>query len=256
MISPGLVSISFRQLNPAELIELVSSAGLSGIEWGGDVHCPHGDVEIAKTVAAQTVAAGLKVAAYGSYFRVGVSEDEGLSFDSVLDSAVALGTSKVRVWAGDKDSEDADSDFRNKIIVESKEMAKKAADKGITLVYEFHGGTLTNTYDSAVSLLESIDDANFQSYWQPINGAGVEKNSKGIDQLKPWIRGIHCFHWWPDHTCRLALADGWNDWKCYLEKLSTIDYDMNCLMEFVVDDKPENFKTDAEVLKGWLAKFN
>ncbi|MFI4910139.1 MAG: sugar phosphate isomerase/epimerase family protein [Sedimentisphaeraceae bacterium JB056] len=256
MIRPGLVSISFRQLDTKQVIEMVKTAGLSGIEWGGDVHVPHGNLEVAREVADQTKEAGLDVAAYGSYFRVGVSEDEGLKFKDVLETALTLGTDKIRVWAGNKDSEDADADFRGKIISESKEIAKMAADKGVTMVYEFHGGTLTNTYESAVELLESIDDPNFQSYWQPINGAGVKINSEGIDKLKPWIRGIHCFHWWPDHTVRLPLAQGWDDWKCYLEKLSKIDLDMYSLMEFVVDDDPENFKKDAEVLKTWLAEFN
>jgi sugar phosphate isomerase/epimerase len=256
MINPGLVSISFRPLDTTQIIDMVKKAGLKGIEWGGDIHVPHGDLETALKVENQTREAGLDIAAYGSYFRVGVSEDEGLKFKDVLETALTLKTDIIRVWAGNKDSEDADAALRSKIVSESKEMAKMAEDKGVMLVYEFHGGTLTNTYESAVELLESVDHPNFQSYWQPINGAGVKINSEGIDKLKPWIRGIHCFHWWPDHTVRLPLAEGRDDWNEYLAKLSTINLDMYALMEFVPDDKPENFVRDAEVLKEWLAKFN
>jgi 3-dehydroshikimate dehydratase len=256
MIYPGLVSISFRQLNTDQIIDLVKTAGLKGIEWGGDIHVPHGDIKIARRVADDTAAAGLDIAAYGSYFRVGVSEDEELKFKDVLDTAVTMGTKKIRVWAGNKDYQDSDADYRSRIVDESKKMAKQAADMGITLVYEFHGGTLTNTYESAVELLERIDEPNFQSYWQPINGAGLQANSDGIDKLMPWIRGVHCFHWWPDHTSRLPLAEGSDHWKCYLEKLAGIEHDMYALMEFVPDDKPENFIRDAEVLKGWLEEVN
>jgi hypothetical protein len=44
MIQTGLVSITFRQLSPPAIIDLVRQAGLEGIEWGGDVHVPHGDL--------------------------------------------------------------------------------------------------------------------------------------------------------------------------------------------------------------------
>ncbi|MEL7086971.1 MAG: hypothetical protein AAGL98_00775 [Planctomycetota bacterium] len=67
MILPGLVSVTFRKLTPTQICELAADAGLQGIEWGGDVHVPAGDVGAAKAVAALTRARGLAVAAYGSY---------------------------------------------------------------------------------------------------------------------------------------------------------------------------------------------
>ena len=42
MIYPGLVSVTFRKLSPEEIVQLVVSSGLKGIEWGGDIHLPHG----------------------------------------------------------------------------------------------------------------------------------------------------------------------------------------------------------------------
>ncbi len=43
MISPGLVSVTYRALPPAEIIALTAAAGLKGIEWAGDVHVPPND---------------------------------------------------------------------------------------------------------------------------------------------------------------------------------------------------------------------
>ena len=43
------------------IIEAVKAAGLDGIEWGGDVHVPHGDVETAKRVAKLMEEAGLEI---------------------------------------------------------------------------------------------------------------------------------------------------------------------------------------------------
>ena len=48
MIHTGLVSVTFRKLEPAEIVDLVKQAGLQGIEWGGDIHVPHGDIQRAK----------------------------------------------------------------------------------------------------------------------------------------------------------------------------------------------------------------
>ena len=106
MFSPGLVSITFRQLTViapdewrgiehsyrrgvAPIIALVTQAGLAAVEWGGDVHVPHGDEAQARTVARMGADAGLDVAAYGAYYRVGHPETG--PFKSVLASAVALG---------------------------------------------------------------------------------------------------------------------------------------------------------------------
>ena len=87
MIHPGLVSVTFRQLAPRTIVDLVAEAGLWGIEWGGDVHAPVGDLHIAREVRAMTLDAGLAVAAYGSYFRFRPDD----SFERVLETAIALG---------------------------------------------------------------------------------------------------------------------------------------------------------------------
>ena len=96
LLIPGLVSITFRPLSPQELIKLVAEAGLKAIEWGGDIHVPHGDVSRAQEVGRQTTEAGLSVAAYGSYYRLGVSEAAGLAFEQVLDSAVEDASRMIR----------------------------------------------------------------------------------------------------------------------------------------------------------------
>jgi len=256
MITPGLVSISFRQLTAEQIVELVKVNGLIGIEWGGDKHVPHGDIDKAKSVRELTRSRGLEVAAYGSYYKIGVSEDDGLSFDAVLNSAVALGAPKIRVWAGNKDSQDAPVELWAKIVSESKRIGSMAADKGIKIVYEFHGGTLTNTYQSCKRLLEEVDHKNVFTYWQPLHGAGAEKNSAGLKTLLPWVQGAHVFHWWPDHLNRFPLSEGKKDWAIYLETLKGCNRDIFALMEFVKDDNPANLAADAATFRELLAKVN
>jgi hypothetical protein len=51
--------VTFRSLEPAEIVKLADRAGLDGIEWGGDVHVPHGDVTKASEVYKMTSSMGL-----------------------------------------------------------------------------------------------------------------------------------------------------------------------------------------------------
>ncbi|HNC24059.1 MAG TPA: sugar phosphate isomerase/epimerase, partial [Opitutaceae bacterium] len=100
MIHPGLVSVTFRALTPTQIVALVRQAGLRGIEWGGDIHVPHGNLARAREVREMTQEAGLSVAAYGSYYRAAQSEADGLAFEHVRATAVELGAPTIRVWAG------------------------------------------------------------------------------------------------------------------------------------------------------------
>jgi 3-dehydroshikimate dehydratase len=56
---PGLCSVSFRALPAAEVAERAAAAGLSAIEWGGDVHVPAGDLAMARAVARLSAGHGL-----------------------------------------------------------------------------------------------------------------------------------------------------------------------------------------------------
>lgn len=70
MLKTGLVSVTFRDKTPEEIISAVKQCGLEGIEWGGDVHVLPGDVSRAREIRHLTEQAGLAVWAYGSYLRL------------------------------------------------------------------------------------------------------------------------------------------------------------------------------------------
>ncbi|MCK4601119.1 MAG: TIM barrel protein, partial [Phycisphaerae bacterium] len=154
MLHSGLVSITFRKLPPEELVALVAKAGLEGVEWGGDVHVPHGDLRRAREVRKITLDAGLKVASYGSYYRVG--HDEPVPFEVVLATAAELAAPTIRLWAGKQGSETADAEYRDRVVQESQRIAELAAQANIVPAYEFHSGTLTDTNASASELLAAV----------------------------------------------------------------------------------------------------
>ena len=59
MLKTGLVSVTFRDKTPEEIISAVKQCGLDGIEWGGDVHVLPGDVSRAREIRHLTDKPGL-----------------------------------------------------------------------------------------------------------------------------------------------------------------------------------------------------
>ena len=151
MIYSGACSVTFRQLKPEEIVDLVVRAGLDVIEWGGDVHVPHGDVHRARQVQQMTADAGIRVASYGSYYTLAGGEKEEPDFSRVLETAVALGAPMIRVWAGDKGSANTDETYRQLVVDETCRIADLAATEDIAISYEFHSGTLTDSEITAKS---------------------------------------------------------------------------------------------------------
>lgn len=256
MLRSGLVSITFRKLSVEEVISLVAQAGLEGIEWGGDIHVPHGDLERAKDVRARTVDAGLSVSSYGSYYRVGVSEAEGLSFESVAATAASLGAPVVRVWAGNKGSEVANEQWWESVVSETRRIARIAEHHGLVLTFEYHGNTLTDTNEGAQRFLSAVDHPNVATYWQPPNGRSFEYCLEGLQGVLDRLSHVHTFHWSPQTRERLPLAEGRDRWIPYLEVAASTGRDHYVLIEFVVDDLPAQFLEDAVTLKRWLAEVS
>src|SRR4051812_33893599 len=109
----GLVSVTFRQLSPPQIVDLAHKAQLQTIEWGADIHVPAGDLVRAREVRGMTVDAGLSITSYGSYFRAG--EDDPADFSPVLESAQALGALSIRIWAGRRGSANAVAEYRQQL---------------------------------------------------------------------------------------------------------------------------------------------
>lgn len=233
---PGLVSVTFRRLAVAEIVELVSRAGLRAVEWGGDVHVP--DPAAARETAARCADAGIEVAAYGSYYRAGA----GAPFDDVLRTAVALGAPRVRIWAGSVGS--AAEPDRRAVVDDIARVAALAATEGVTVCLEYHANTLTDTLESTVDILESVPSV--RPYWQPPIGVSAADALVAVETLRPVT--AHVFTW-SDTGVRLPLAAGEALW---LPVLSTFDNGY-ALLEFVRDDDPAAFAEDAATLLRWLS---
>ncbi len=236
----GLTSVTFRKKTVEEIIECTKKAGLKGVEWGGDVHVPCGEINTAHKVRKMTLEAGLEILSYGSYFKA-LDED----FSVVLDTAVALGAPIIRVWAGNETpSNISDNSFELLVsrLQSAGELAKKA---GVVIALEYHRGTMTETIEGALKLLEAVNSDAVKTYWQPNPEISVDEHLVEIEKLREYIVGIHVFNWLQDGT-RCLLEEGEKTWKKYLGKIEGIY--PNLILEFVKKEEDNNFYQDAVTL--------
>lgn len=249
----GLVSITYRSLTPPAIVELSAQAGIQTIEWGGDIHVPHGDKAIARSVGELTRQAGLQVSAYGSYYRLAVSEAEGLPFEKVLASAVELGAPTIRVWAGNKASVDADEAYRQKVAEDALRIAGLAQQAQIGISYEYHGGTLTDSISSTEALLHATRHSGITTFWQPPIGKDLAHCLESLHSVLDRLRNVHVFNWWPDVNTRLPLEDGSERWLPCLEVLRKSGKNPDLLLEFVPKDDPAVLAREVATLRSWIA---
>jgi len=60
----------------------------------------------------------------------------------------------------------AGAEYRLRVIDDSRRIAELAGEVGITISFEYHEETLTDTSESAYPLLKEINHPNVRSYWQ------------------------------------------------------------------------------------------
>ncbi len=254
-LTTGLVSITFRQLAVPRIVELVAQAGLQAIEWGGDIHAPPGQAEVAREVRKHTEQAGLSVAAYGSYYRAGATPPA--EFADVLDTALALDTPTIRVWAGNRGSAELTEEERGQVVEDLERIAALASRQGVIVACEYHGDTLTDTCDSALRLLRETADSELRFYWQPLHGTPPADRQRGLREVMPRLRHLHVYNWRLEDRARLPLAQGLELWRTWLREVveNAPCQPVACLLEFVRDDSPEQFLQDAKALQTLTAEF-
>lgn len=241
MNNAGLVSITFRQHSAELIVEKAKDAGLQYIEWGSDVHVPENNLKNSERVRSLTEAAGLKISSYGTYYKLGKS----MNIAPYLETAKVLGANIVRIWAGEKASGETDDKVRKNLILEAKDVCKKASKYDMKIQFEYHRNTLTDTAESALKLLEEIDESNCGLYWQPQYTRTFEENMKELDMLLPYVEIIHIFYW-DESDNRLFLHDGMNEIREYIKKAGKYK---KYLLEFVPDDNIEYLKQEAKSLE-------
>jgi sugar phosphate isomerase/epimerase len=168
----------------------------------------------------------------------------------VLDTAFALGAPSIRVWAGNVDSAVATDEYVKRVAADASRIAELSARAGITVGFEYHGGTISDNADAALKLLERADHSNLYSLWQPSVGASPAERALSLSRLLPWLSHVHVFQWHIHE--RLPLSEGGSEWPAYVQILKERIQPTPMLIEFVAGEDPEQFLRDAQILKQWI----
>ena len=247
MLTPGLVSVTFRKKEKCAVAQIASRAGLKSIEWGGDVHVPTLDAAAAAEAVSCSAENGIGIVSYGSYYRCCGTEED---IRNVVLTANMTGAGMIRVWAGNKWSNDADAEYRQLVSLNIRKMCEIAAEYSISVSAEFHGGTLTDTYDSALGLVNEVGCGNMFLYWQPNQFRDDRYNTAALRAVLPYLSYVHVFAW--SDNIKYPLCAQEMQWRNYIDIIRTDGKDHNLLLEFVCDNTEEQLYRDAECLLGWI----
>lgn len=235
----GLVSVSFRDKTPQEILSAMKESGLSFIEWGSDVHCPP---ESAKEISDLQNKYGIKCSSYGTYFKLGVTPIDELK--QYIDAAKILGTNILRLWCGNKNSQDYSESEKEALFTECRQAEKIARNNGVILCMECHIKTYTNKKESAHELMQEVGSPHFRMYWQPSQFTTKDENIAYAKLISPFTECIHVFNWKEKEKYPLILAkDIWREYLGCFEGEKTL------LLEFMPDGKIETLKTEADALR-------
>jgi hypothetical protein len=201
------------------------------------------DAATADEAREATAASGLEVLSLGSYYRVGSFGD----FAGLADLAVRLGAPRIRVWAGELGSAEAGTDDWNAVVQDSRRIAELATGRSLEIAFEYHGGTLTDTPDAALQLLERVDRGTVRTYWQPAVGLSDQAALASLHRVLPYVSGVHCFSWWPEQE-RLPLSGRKQLWQSVADILRGTGRPVDMMLEFVAEDLPANVNSDAGFL--------
>lgn len=253
MILPGLVSVTFKGKPAEKVIELCQQAHICGIEWSENSHVQPNDVHEAERLYALCTAAGIQIAAYGSYCRFGQHEDDLARFKESLACAKAMHAPLIRIWAGRGASCDIDDATRSKWAEEARVMCSLAAQNHIKVAFEWHRNTLTDTNESGIRFIQEVNHENCYSLWQPTVALTIKQRIEGLDLLGDKLLNVHTFYWRGDE--RRPFEEGIHEWKQYFEHIDT-SKDRYALLEFVMDDSEKQFVEDAKALHSFLEAYH
>jgi sugar phosphate isomerase/epimerase len=273
MIIPGLTTATTRHLSIEETVGIVCESGLQGIEWEANRHVTPGNLEAAEKARALCASNKLVIPSYGSYYKAGVSEESGMPFQSVLDTARALEAPSIRIWAGEQDYEKSDAAYIDIVVSDTLRIADMAAEKEKTLIFEFHSNTLTNTTDYALQFAIQVKHPAVTFSWQPIHTKTQEECENSLSKILPLLNTLHVFHWdmgpYSDRGytkaqfiqeglrwIRHPLNKGSDRWRSYLKIANTSTRTHWALLEFTKGDSSEQLCRDAETLRSLLGEIN
>ena len=237
----GVVSVSFRQHSPREIIQAASNAGLDCIEWGSDVHAPCNNADAISEIVALQKEFGISCSSYGTYFYLG--RDDVAELHDYAAAAKRLGTDILRLWCGTKGSAEYSEDEKQEFFDLCKRAAQIAQEENVRLCMECHAHSYTDEPDAALELMHYVNSPHFLMYWQANQNESLEYNLGYAKLIAPYTVNLHVFNM--TGTVNSPLAEAKDTWRQYIDIFGG---DRALLLEFMPDNKIESLEAEAKAL--------
>lgn len=242
MFRTGLVSVSFRENDPEEILRAMQKSALKYIEWGSDIHAPCNDEKKLDDIANLQKKHGIICCSYGTYFRVGVDDAENIK--QYIYAAKKLGTDILRIWCGNKNYEDYTFEDKQNLFSECRKITEIAEDESVKLCLECHNNTFTNCVEGALEIMNKIHSPAFRMYWQPNQYRDEKTNLDYAKAVADYTETIHIFNWNGDE--KYPLSEAVDIWKKYLSAFSGEE---NLLLEFMPDGQIESLEKESKTMQ-------
>ena len=241
----GLCSVTFRKKTAEDIVYLAANAGISYIEWGGDVHVK--TLDDAKKVKVLCDKADIKISSYGSYFNSAVYDES--KWIKACEITKEMSAESVRIWLGKKNSQVTSEDEYQHLVENTKKMCDIAAGYGLKVCPECHGNTFNNNTDAILRFIRDLQRDNFRTYFQS-RYFRMEYDLDRIDRTYDYIKDVHVSYRDLKREQLFRKKD-----KSYLDtllkKLKKKAFDGIVMIEFVSWDSEKNFLGDTEKLKSY-----
>jgi len=246
----GITSVTFRKLDYKTVLKYCVESGLSCIEWGSDIHAPETDFATVRAVKEESDKAGIRICSYGSYYELCVHENYRETFRPYLEAAVILDAPIIRLWAGTMGADKATKEYYGQAVQETQTLCDMAAEYGITLAFEYHRNSLSDTADSAVQIYKDINRKNFALYYQYDSQISIEENIISLEKMLPYIKMVHVAYFDSKYK-KLSLeeGDGITLWTRLVELLKEHQVEVCLLFEFLKDDSLEGLKYEMKIME-------
>ncbi len=241
----GVASVTFRNKTLAEVTEIAEKAGVSYIEWGADVHVKTvNDAEEAKRLCSSK---GIEISSYGSYYRTGTDSLD--KWENILKIADTIGAKSIRIWLGDKDSEETSEEEYKKLLDELDFLCTSAEKYGILVCPECHDNTFNNNTSAIIKLKNDLKKNNFKTYFQS-RYFRYDYDIDRIEKTFDFIENVHVSYRDLAREQRFRKKDkGYLD--KLLKKLIEMNFDGIVMIEFTKGSREKSFMKDAEKLRSY-----
>lgn len=246
----GITSVTFRKLDYKTVLAYCVESGLSCIEWGSDIHAPETDLATVRAVKEASDKAGIRICSYGSYYKLCVHENYQEAFKPYLEAAVILDAPIIRLWAGTIGSDKTTREYYEQAVKETQVLCDMAAEYGITLAFEFHRNSLSDTADSAIQIYKDISRKNFGMYYQYDSQISIKENITSLEKMVSYVKMVHVA-FFDNKYKKMSLeeGDGIALWSSLVELLKEHHVETGLLFEFLKDDSLEGLKHETEIME-------